>query len=282
MTRQRNPWDVPEWHALQREAKLVRHLLGSGVTALGKANYADKAGEYYTAFFGLSVGLERLAKLILVADYAISNNGRMPKQEVVKKFGHNLMDLANTVDKLCASRRLKLNYSRPADAISAKIIERLDVFADARRGRYANFGTVGDPNLSTEEPIRRWWDDVAELILDTHYRGTATQARVESNASIVDTLLSRNAAVLYVNETGNTMQDVLSASIRTGQTEIVHKYGRYYILTNVRWLAKVFNDLASEAVYTHNIEAFFGVWEHLETFTVDDSFLKKRKIWPLK
>jgi hypothetical protein len=35
---------------------------------LGRANYANKFGEYYTAFFGLSIGLERLAKLVLVAD----------------------------------------------------------------------------------------------------------------------------------------------------------------------------------------------------------------------
>jgi hypothetical protein len=53
-----NPWDAPEWHALKREAALVRHLLGSGVTSLGRANYADNMGEYYTALFGLSVGLE--------------------------------------------------------------------------------------------------------------------------------------------------------------------------------------------------------------------------------
>jgi len=61
MDRNQNPWDIPEWHALGREAALVRHLVGSGATVLGKANYADQMGEYYTAFFGLSVGLERLS-----------------------------------------------------------------------------------------------------------------------------------------------------------------------------------------------------------------------------
>ena len=66
MRGERNPWEVPEWHAIEREAALVRHLVGSGATALGRANYADNIGEYYTAFFGLSVGVERLAKLILV------------------------------------------------------------------------------------------------------------------------------------------------------------------------------------------------------------------------
>jgi hypothetical protein len=83
-----NPWDIPGWNALHREASLVRYLVGSGATALGKANYADQTGEYYTVFFGLSVGLERLAKLILVTDHAFLNKGELPQQSVVSQFGH--------------------------------------------------------------------------------------------------------------------------------------------------------------------------------------------------
>lgn len=48
----KNPQDIPAWHALGREASLVTQLIGSGATAIGKANYADKIGEYYTAFLG--------------------------------------------------------------------------------------------------------------------------------------------------------------------------------------------------------------------------------------
>lgn len=48
--------------------------------------------------FGLSVGLERLAKLILVADHAVSNGGKMPGQEVVRKYGHKLADLMDAAD----------------------------------------------------------------------------------------------------------------------------------------------------------------------------------------
>jgi hypothetical protein len=77
------------------------------------------------------------------------------------------------------------------------------------------------------------------------------------------------------------MQDILSASIRTGQTGLVQRYGRYYALTVVRWLAELFSDLSRSACYTHHVDAFFGIWECFQTYTVDDSFLKTRKIWPL-
>lgn len=277
-----NPWEIPEWHAIGREAALVRHLVGSGATALGRANYANQTGEYYTAFFGLSVGLERLAKLILVVDYAISNGGQMPEQKVVRKFGHKLVDLTSAADTLSQKHSLVLEFSRPTDAISAKIIECLDSFADAGKGRYANFAALGDPNLSREEPIRKWWDEVAELILQEHYYGKQVQERVEARAQLVDAMISPLAVVQFTTETGHPMQDVLSSSIRTGQTEIVQRFGRYYTLTVVRWLAEVFSELSRTASYTHNIDAFFGVWEYFQTYTVEDSFLKTRKVWPLR
>lgn len=277
-----NPWDIPEWHSLGREAKLVRHLVGSGATALGRANYADQMGEYYTAFFGLSVGLERLAKLVLVADYAITNNGKMPEEKEVRKFGHKLIDLANAVDMIAKERNLNLRYSRPITPISIKILECLDAFADARRGRYANFASLDEPNLSEHEPVKKWWDEVAETILQQHYYGKPAQKRVETNAARIDSMMSTFTMVLHTDESGRAMHDVKSASIRTGQTEIVQKFGRYHALTIVRWLSSVLAEIGHVACYQHKIDGFFGINEYLYSYTVDNSFLKTRKIWPLK
>ncbi len=277
-----DPQDSAEWHSIRREAALVRHLLGSGVTGLGKANYADKAGEYYIAFFGLSIGLERLAKLTLVADYAIMENGEMPDKQYLKKFGHKIYELLNAVDDISKNRNLQLKYGRPTNEISAAIINCLDAFADAGRGRYANFAALDDPDFGEQEPIRKWWDDVAERILTEHYSEKPVQKRIENNAKIIDALISPFTFVNYTNEKGDAMNDVLSASIRTGKTEIVQRYGRFYALTVVRWLSNVFSQLSEVACYGHHIDAFFGVWEYFDTYRVDDSFLKTRKIWPLR
>lgn len=45
MKNRRDPFDLPEWHALRRESKLVSQLIGAGATALGRASYADGFGE---------------------------------------------------------------------------------------------------------------------------------------------------------------------------------------------------------------------------------------------
>lgn len=277
----KNPWEVPEWHALGREASLVRHLIGSGATAIGRANYADKMGEYYTAFFGLSVGLERLSKLVLVAHYAIENNGRMPDEEVVRKFGHKLIDLANEVESISEKMQLSLRYSRPTQEIPQKILECLDSFADARRGRYANFASLDNPNLTADEPINKWWGEVAESILEKHYYGKAAQKRVESRAELIDSMISPFTMVIQTNESGHTMQDVESASIRTGQNVVVQKWGRYHSLSIARWLSTVLSELSHIACHTHGIDGFFGLDEYFYSYTVDDSFLKTRKVWPL-
>lgn len=274
--------EVPEWRAFQRELALVRHLIGSGVTALGRANYAEGLGEYYTAFFGLSVGLERLLKLALVVDFALSNDGQMPGQDAVRKFGYRLLDLMNTVEKLASTREVRLCFQRPISEISRKIIACLDSFADARRGRYANFVEVGDPSLGFgSEPIGKWWTEVGEAILNQEYYDKRIELVTQSNARQAHRSLSEITDVYHIDECGKAISDVRSASIRTGQTEVVQKFGRYHTLTVVRWLVDLFSGLARLAC-NQNIDALFGAWEHLDCFVVNDKFLLSRKIWRLQ
>jgi hypothetical protein len=278
----KDPWDIPEWRALKRESQLVRHLLGSGITSIGKANYADKAGEYYTSFFALTVGIERLAKLVLVTDFAIKNNGKLPKQAVIREFGHQIAKLLEAVDQVAQAQSVKLCYPRPRNDVSDAIVDCLDAFTDAKRGRYANFQALGEPNFEREfEPIRKWWAEVAELMLKRHFRGTQAEEQVHANAALVHQLMSPCARVLHSSETGEMMTDVRTASTLTEQTGFVRKYGRFYTASIIRWLSDVFSELSQAACYTHGIDAFFGHKEFFDTYRVDDGFLKSRKVWPM-
>jgi hypothetical protein len=280
MPEPRDPLALPEWHAINREVALVKQLIGAGVTSLGRANYADRFGEYYTAFFGLSVGFERLAKLVLVAEH-VMEHGEMPNERVVRKYGHQLVTLMNEVGNISARRSLPLQYSYPDNPISEKILDCLDAFADAKRGRYANFVSLGDPVFGKEEPVRKWWEGVAELILQQHYYGTVAQQRVEAQAELVHRLMSEDAMVLHTSECGIPLRDLFSASVRTGQGELVQRYGRFYGLLVARWLSNVFNEMARSATFNYGCDAFFGAWELLQSYTVESRFLKSRKVWPL-
>lgn len=281
MSRQ-DPFNIPEWHALRREASLVSQLIGSGATALGRASYGNGFGEYYTAFFGLSIGIERLAKLILVADYAIENGGALPGQAVVRKYGHKILALVGDADAIAAKRNITVPYLAPSDPICAAVINCLDAFSDASRGRYANFEAIGNPNFNeADEPVNKWWSEVVEPILARHYRGKKAEADVKHRAAVLDALISDVTMVRFTNETGKLMTSVSTSSERSGQTKWAQKYGRFYALSVVRWLSYIFSKLVNEAAYRRGIDSLFGHSEFFDIYRLEDSYLLTRKVWPL-
>lgn len=281
MTR-RNPLELHEWHSLRREATLVSQLIGVGATAIGQASYASGLGNYYTAFFSLSVGIERLAKLVLVADHILENNGQSPQQAAVKAYGHNLEKLADAAYLVSTKRELKLEYQRPTDAVSVAVFNCLDGFANASKGRYANFSALGNPSYNAaDEPVAKWWREVVEPILAKHYRGKRAESGVKTRAQIIDALIGDKTSVLHFDEGENKMSDVATASERTGQTVYAQKYGRFYTLSIARWLMEVFSEMTRTSGYQSGFEALFGHYEFFGTYLNDDSFLLTRKRWPL-
>ncbi|MCZ4288597.1 hypothetical protein [Hoeflea alexandrii] len=276
------PFSIPEWKALHREASLVSQILGSGATALGRASYGSGFGEYYTAFFGLTIGIERLAKLILVADFAIDNGGTLPGQAVVRRYGHRLKDLIGKADQIATKRDISVPYLLPTDPICSAVIDCLDEFSDASKGRYANFEAIGNPNFNAaDEPVNKWWTEVVEPILDKHYRGRRTESRVKQRAAIMNALVGDSVFIHHTNETGAVISNLTTASERTGQTKWAQKYGRFYTLSVVRWLSHIFDEMTHTAGYQPGLESLFGHYEFFQTYTVDDYFLLTRKVWPL-
>ena len=283
MSNENDPMSNPNWHAIKRETILAQGLLGSGVTALGKARYADDMGHYYIAFFGLSTGIERLAKLILVADHIIQNDGALPDKKTMelykKKYGHNLIKLLDKVDEIAKEHKLELEYERPQDSISIAITSCLDSFANG--GRYGNLDFLSSSNMDNKlEPINKWWREVAELILKEHYYGKKNQNKVQNKAALISACWGESVCVYHTNETFGAMDDVITSSERTGQAEIVQKYGRFHTLTIVRWMANVFHRFSMDKGYDRRFTTLFGHYEFFITFRQPDRSLKEKKRWP--
>jgi len=71
---------------LTQEAHLAKNALLSGFDLLLKANFfQDKDGYFYSAFFHISIGMERILKLAVVTDYMLSNNYQTPTIKQLKK-----------------------------------------------------------------------------------------------------------------------------------------------------------------------------------------------------
>ncbi len=201
---------------------------------------------------------------------------------MVRTFGHDLKKLCHKADQISVRHKLCLNYPKPADQICWRIVNCLASFAEASKGRYANFEAIGNPAFDPAiEPVNKWWREVVDPILDKHYRGSASEQSVKHRAAALSSLMEGHVAVFYIDETGRSMSDIAMSSERTGQTPWAQKFGRYYTLCVVRWLADIFSKLAHFATYEKSIHALFGHHEFFDGYCTEDSYLFKRKVWPL-
>lgn len=281
MVRSDDPRQIPEWRAIALECKLVRQLCGAGLTSLGRANYADGMGEYYSAFFSLSVGIERFCKIILCFDEE-QKKKKFPSQKGLKSFGHDLVELFRKVRDVEAARSAKLRFGAIDDPICDAIILHLSQFANAGSGRYANFLVMESGRLeSIYEPVSEWSRNVGDLILEKFFRGSKSEILAYQNANLMDTVLSEFALVRHTSETGQILDSLGKASFRTSENIVMQKYGRFYSFRVLRFLADLFYSLTSRRGYEEGGELWFGHYEHFNTFTVPDEFGLRRKIWPL-
>ena len=269
-----------QWQALGREAELAGAQIALGVTALGRADHT-RLGDYTIAFFSLAIGLERLGKLIVIADHAIGHRGEFPDNNFLKKeISHDLGRLLNHCEGVSGTRRSTSEYSkRPNDRVHQGIIQTLSEFGTLTR--YYNLDLLaGGKAAKLPEPVGAWWKRVGGPILSQHY--TARQ-REKDNATAhgLAGLLSAHVIVRHHSETGESMNDVGTLVRRAGATRVVQTYGRLYVLQIVRWLCCAISGLVQEAAYTHKFEPFLGLDEPFKLFLNDDRYFRTRKTWSI-
>ena len=84
-----------KFHLLVQEAHLTKNTLLSGFDLLLKSNFfQEKDGYFYSAFFHISIGMERILKLAVITNNMIQNNYETPTIKQLKNdFGHNINQL---------------------------------------------------------------------------------------------------------------------------------------------------------------------------------------------
>jgi hypothetical protein len=222
-----------QWQAVSREARLAAEQAAYGVTVLGRANHAQ-TGLYTQAFFGLSIGLERMGKLIFLADHAIRNDGAFPTNKELKKFHHKLTPLLKECEAIGARFSQNRDYMiRPSDAIHRGIEEVLHRFATNLR--YYNLDHLDGAAQGQQDPVALWWEKVATPICDRHY-SQRQREKDKADAVAIQNTVGGITFVFHSTETGEPIQDVHTLFARSRATCVVQKYGRLYTLQIVRWL----------------------------------------------
>jgi hypothetical protein len=269
----------PEFVALSREAGIAAELLASGVTALGKA-HAAQDGWYNLAFFNLSIGFERTAKLAIVVNHCLDHSGTFPSDdELKKKYGHDIKALLEHVNQISQQRRPGMEYGiLPSTGIHQGIIETLSEFAKVTR--YYNLDLlVTGKGRAYGDPLAAWMARVGSPILAKHY-SVRRRGADKRGAGVLEQMMGDITLVRNLSESGAPINSIEEAALHSAQTTVVQKYGQLYTLQIIRFLAFLMFELTHEAyrspatVIPH-LSEFFGM------FMNKDAYFKGRRTWSL-
>lgn len=161
------------FHLLAQEGHLAKSALLSGFDFLLKAEAnANKDGQFYAAFFQLSIGIERLLKLAVVAQHMLENNFVSPSPKELKRdYGHDILALYESALAIYEKHGLP-SFTPEKQAVS--VLSFLSRFAV--HTRYYNLNTLSD-RAEKDSPLDEWADVASDL-----YRGWVSSAKAESQA----------------------------------------------------------------------------------------------------
>ncbi len=263
-----------EYRALMREMSLAAQTLCSGLTDLRKAE-RGKPGVYYAAFFGLSVGFERLCKIVLVLDHAIDHDGLFPTDDRLRKIGHDVQTLIEKTREVRKKYASNSHWSPfPDDHVVDVMTHFLSRFAI--RTRYYNLDYLHD-NTKDSEPINEWNDGVGSEILKIHFPHERQQKdRMTSEEigkkiePVVSTYLSNDAE-------GTVITDAVSMIEIGMKITLIQEWGQFYALKIARYLSVLISDVQSH-VPRDDVP---DLREFLWPFYADDRRLRRLRRWTI-
>lgn len=262
----------PEFEALSREAGIAASSIAQGVAAINRANYAHK-GYYHSAFFNLSIAIERLAKLIFIFDHSLTLRS-FPTDNDLRSLGHKITVLVEKAQEIRDRRGLDAD-PLPDDPITVGIIETLSEFATATR--YYNLDyLVGGRSAAMIEPLAAWSTRVVNPILTRHYR-PARQAKDQAQAEAIGALMDRYSMVRHTAEDGSPITSWTAGATESAKIPTIQKYSRMYVLQIVRFLSTNLDELnfaaLTEGFDVPHMGDFFGIFRN------DDAYFLRRKSW---
>ncbi len=155
--------DFPRsFRLLQQEAILARSCILTGFEFLVKGGFDDVyKGHYYAAFFHLSIGLERIMKLVVISNHMIKNNFDPIPNNTLKNIGHDLIKLHELSKQIDLDHYSGSSISFIAnDSLDYNILIFLNNFA-ATTGRYYNISNISTATYI--DPLIQWQSIIDEI-----------------------------------------------------------------------------------------------------------------------
>jgi len=248
-----------------KEAGLASSSLEHGLTILRNANFSRK-GDYYQAFFQLSIGLERLMKLILIENHYGSENN-FPSNKILRGYGHKLTDLYTYVSSLEVSVN---NNPCDKNKICKLILELLSNFAIS--SRYYNLDLLTQGNTENEDPLVMWKNIQNDIRLRHNKNLSKNELVIEKLVDILDD----NSITFFYNEENNVISSAKDLFKQTVDIDFVQGYATLYTRKIITYLVEILIDIE----YKYNSFPFLREYfEYINGDWGSDSKIRNKKNW---
>ncbi len=255
---------------LQREAAMSSMSLGVGLTHLRKYDFV-KPEYFYSSLFSITIGLERLMKLIVIYDHRIKNNGQFPNNKLLKhEYGHKLNDLFSRSININNESNFDIDISHfNDDALYKTIIEILSDFAS--ESRYYNLDGLTGKAQNKLEPLHRWNNEVNSVILSRHYKPKKSTIKKIKN---IARQKEDNCQVMFTDENGGDIRSLEHFYLEGNKVPVKQKYSMYYIYVISRFLADLLGSLEAKGQFYPFLRESFVI------FQCDSKpYILRRKTW---
>lgn len=272
----------PTWFLLEQEGLLAQACLCNGLTALRRANLGDKKGQFYSAFFELSIGFERVLKLILILDHMARNQLVPPDSKTVEDYGHKLRSLLDAAKGACAAHGVTALDAFQPNSLPIAILGFLDDFAHPG-GRYSNINKLtGHKHQTTADPIAQW-GEIANRIMQTHATPKEHQ-RAQLNGHMASAAFG-DAAASLMSDMDKRPMDVARLFTRASELDAAAKHAIYALVTLIAALRDVIESLCDSA-WAANPPSSTGVAdvpdmkEFFQFAWADRQYVMRKRQWP--
>lgn len=181
----------PEWHLVHQESSLVSSCIFKGLTDLRLANISSK-GLFYTAFYNLAIGLERLLKLTLILDHMQANDLTCPTSGYIRSLGHNLIRLLSECQKRVDSIGIICDLTFSGLTVKQEILQLLNDYSNGLR--YHNLDALVGRSSGTD-PLSSWNGIIMKIYQDEV--SDLKKRRIKLQANFFTDLLQDNAIALH-------------------------------------------------------------------------------------
>lgn len=251
---------------LSKEAALSSMNLGVGLTFIRKYDFTS-LGFIYQSFFSLSVGIERLLKLILLYEY-IYVNDCYPDFKYLKSKGHKLTDLFNEVKKISIKYSSENQFILlDEDPIFNLILTNLSDFAT--ENRYFNLNQLSG-NHNTQDPVGRWDKEINSMILSRHFKENTPKNKTLKDIAI---MMEQFTIVRHHDENDNEINSYSEFMNSSSQIGVKQKYSMYYTYCIIHAIC--------ELQWNQNLSSYTDIRidEYFMVFRAAKNYAKNKKTW---